>query len=91
MAIIPRIAVVVFRFSQALLISRAIRFVTHFSAASDESGAYWLVVEATAVYVGMAVSVLHNLCLPRVPWTEGLCTGFDFGLPAPRQSPRGHG
>lgn len=67
MAVIPRIAVVAFRFAQALLISRAIRFVTKFSAASDETGAYWLVVEATAVYVGMAVSVLRSLCILRVP------------------------
>lgn len=66
MAIVPRIAVVAFRFAQTLLISRAIRFVAKFSAASDESGAYWLVVEATAVYVGMAVSVLRSLCVPRV-------------------------
>lgn len=58
---------VAFRFSQTLLISRAIRFVTHFSAASDGSGAYWLVVEATFVYVGMAVSVLRRLYVPNCP------------------------
>jgi len=38
--------------------------VTPVSAANDKSGAYFLVVEATAVYVGMAVSVLRGLCLP---------------------------
>ena len=52
---------VVFRFAQPLLISRTIRFVTHFSAAGDDYGAYWLVIEATVVYVGMAVSVLYGL------------------------------
>lgn len=71
MAILPRIAVVGFRFSQALLISRAIRFVTHFSAASDGSGAYWLVVEATVVYVGMAVSAPRSL---RFVFQESLKT-----------------
>lgn len=81
---------VAFRFAQTLLISRAIRFVTHFSAASDESGAYWLVVEATVVYVGMAVSVLRRLYVPQVPETNSQWTGFDFSLPAPRQPPRGH-
>lgn len=54
---------IIFRFSQPILISRAIRFVTPVPAASDMSGAYWLVVEGIAVYVGMAVSVLHGLCL----------------------------
>lgn len=67
MAILPRIAVVVFRFAQALLISRAIRFVTHFSAASDGSGAYWLVVEATVVYVGMAVSATRSPVFQESP------------------------
>lgn len=81
---------IAFRFSQALLISRAIRFVAHFSAASDGSEAYWLVVEATFVYVGMAVSVLRRLYVPKVPWTNGQWTGLDFDLPAPRQPPRGH-
>lgn len=66
MAIVPRVAVVIFRFAQALLISRAIRFVTQVSAASDQSGAYWLVVEATVVYVGMAVSAPRSLCVPGV-------------------------
>lgn len=56
-AIIPRTAVIVFRFAQPVLMSQAIRFVNSVSAANNlGSAAYFLVVEATAVYVGMAVS-----------------------------------
>lgn len=57
---------VVFRFAQPLIISQAIRFVTHISAAGDDQGAYWLVVEAIVVYVGMAVSVLRRLLIDCV-------------------------
>ncbi|KAK2596916.1 hypothetical protein N8I77_012799 [Diaporthe amygdali] len=56
-AIVPRISVVVFRFAQPILMSRAIRFVTHVSAANDGSEGYWIVVGATAVYIGLAVSI----------------------------------
>lgn len=60
-AIIPRLAVIGFRFAQPLLISQAILFVSTVSAANNESAAYFLVVEATVVYVGMAVSVFRVL------------------------------
>lgn len=57
---------IVFRFAQPLLISQAIRFVTRASAADDEFGAYWLVIEAAAVYIGMAVSIICVLYLPNL-------------------------
>lgn len=58
-AVIPRIFMIVFRFAQPLLISRAIRFVTASSVEDDNSqtGA-WIVVAAAIVYSGMAVSYI---------------------------------
>lgn len=61
-AIIPRILVIVFRFAQPLLISRAIRFVTKSSAEGDNSrDGLWISIAAAAIYIGMAVS---NLPVP---------------------------
>ncbi|CAN8101311.1 unnamed protein product [Discula destructiva] len=55
-AIVPRILVVVFRFAQPLLISRAIRFVTDPSVEKDGRDAFWIIVAAAAIYIGMALS-----------------------------------
>ncbi|KAI3399955.1 hypothetical protein diail_5111 [Diaporthe ilicicola] len=77
-AIVPRISVVVFRFAQPVLIGRAIRFVTRFSPASDESGAYWLVVGAAAVYIGMAVST--SVYQHRMNRLEVMIRGAMIGL-----------
>ncbi|KUI57164.1 Multidrug resistance-associated protein 1 [Cytospora mali] len=55
-AIVPRIFVVLFRFAQPLLISRAIRFVTSSPEEDERLNGYWIVVAASLIYIGMAVS-----------------------------------
>lgn len=55
-AITSRILVIIFRFSQPLLISRAIQFVTDLSVGDDYLDGYWIIVAAAATYIGMAVS-----------------------------------
>ncbi|CAG8955431.1 hypothetical protein HYFRA_00010296 [Hymenoscyphus fraxineus] len=55
-AIIPRLFLIVFRYSQPVLIKKSIRFVT---ADSDEAGGdygYWLIWSALVTYVGLAIS-----------------------------------
>jgi len=58
--IVPRLFLILFRYSQPALIQRSIQF-----AATDTSSThtddlktrgYWLVVSAVAIYVGLAVS-----------------------------------
>lgn len=61
-AIVPRIFVIVFRFAQLLLISRTIRFVTSFPSEDDRLNGYWIVVAASIIYAGMAVSLtIHTV------------------------------
>lgn len=58
-AIIPRLFLIVFRYSQPVLIKQSIRFVTIYSNETGGEYGYWLVVSAITIYVGLAVS--HNL------------------------------
>lgn len=44
---------------------------TRVSAANDKSGAYWLVIKAATVYLGMAVSIV---CIPLSPNLARLTT-----------------
>ncbi|CZR52737.1 related to multidrug resistance protein [Phialocephala subalpina] len=55
-AIIPRLFLIVFRYSQPVLIKESIRFVLTSSAGSGSNRGYWLIVSAIAVYVGLAIS-----------------------------------
>ena len=58
--IIPRLFLILFRYSQPALIQRSIHFLvadTSSTHAKDlETRGYWLVVSAVAIYVGLAVS-----------------------------------
>jgi ATP-binding cassette subfamily C (CFTR/MRP) protein 1 len=58
-AILPRLFLIVFRYSQPVLINISVRYIGN---ARKESGSTeegrWLIVGALAVYVGLAVSVL---------------------------------
>ncbi|TVY68841.1 ABC transporter FUM19 [Lachnellula suecica] len=55
-AIIPRLFLILFRYSQPVLIKNSIQFVT--SSPSDEGNntGYWLVVSAVVIYSGLAIS-----------------------------------
>ena len=60
-AILPRLFLIIFRYSQAILIHDAIRFVTRpdpDNRLMDDG--YWLVLFAIIVYTGMAVSVFFH-------------------------------
>lgn len=85
-AIIPRICVILFRFAQPLLISRAIRFVTNSSAEKDDSQTgFWIIVAAAVIYVGMAVSLppppawfFHNK--PVTPYVQLSTSAYGHRL-----------
>lgn len=51
----PRLFLIVFRYSQPLLIKRSIKYVTTASAGTSSTYGYWLIVSAVAIYVGLAV------------------------------------
>jgi ATP-binding cassette, subfamily C (CFTR/MRP), member 1 len=57
-AIVPRLCLIVFRYSQPVLIKQSIRLVTTPSERSLDTHGYWLIVSAVVVYLGLAVSAL---------------------------------
>ncbi len=57
--VVPRLLVILFRYSQPGLIRRAIQLVATDNLASGDGSrtrGYWLVVSAMIIYVGLAVS-----------------------------------
>jgi ATP-binding cassette subfamily C (CFTR/MRP) protein 1 len=59
LAILPRLFLITFRYSQAVLINIAVKYISNVpkESASRDRGGHWLIVGAFIVYVGMAVSV----------------------------------
>ncbi|KFY68700.1 hypothetical protein V496_00844 [Pseudogymnoascus sp. VKM F-4515 (FW-2607)] len=55
--IIPRLFLIVFRYSQPILIKQSIKFVMTSPTDGGSHTGYWLVVIAMAIYVGLAVSI----------------------------------
>jgi hypothetical protein len=55
-AIMPRLFLIVFRYSQPILIRESIRYVVAYPPKTESSQGFWLVLSAVAVYVGLAVS-----------------------------------
>ena len=64
-AIMPRLFLIAFRYSQPTLIKRSIRYVLTYSAAAQSNLGYWLVVSAAIVYVGLAVGYNSHSSSPR--------------------------
>ena len=61
-AIIPRLFLVVFRYSQPVLIRRAIRFVSRLQDISHtQTNGSWILLLACVTYVGLAVSCAHGV------------------------------
>jgi ATP-binding cassette subfamily C (CFTR/MRP) protein 1 len=57
-AILPRLFLITFRYSQPVLINFLIRYVSNFPKESESGDqGRWLIVGALVVYVGLAVSV----------------------------------
>jgi ATP-binding cassette, subfamily C (CFTR/MRP), member 1 len=54
-AIIPRLFLIVFRFSQPILIRESIRYVVAYAAGTESSQGFWLVLSSPVIYVGLTV------------------------------------
>ncbi|TGO85301.1 hypothetical protein BPOR_0410g00020 [Botrytis porri] len=54
-AVIPRIFLIAFRYSQPLLIKESIKYVVGYPIEEESSRGVWLVVSAVAIYVGLAL------------------------------------
>jgi hypothetical protein len=59
-AVIPRIFLIIFRYSQPILIKKSINFVMFPTGAGSNYG-YWLVLSAVVIYTGLAVSSNSSL------------------------------
>ncbi|KAI1809574.1 putative ABC transporter [Poronia punctata] len=55
-AVLPRLFLIVFRYSQPTLIKESIRFATADPSAVDNSRGFWLIISAGSIYVGLALS-----------------------------------
>ena len=64
LAVIPRLFLICFRYSQPILIRKAIRYVVVLSADPGGSRGFWLIISAVVVYVGLAVSSDFELTHP---------------------------
>ncbi|AEO64833.1 uncharacterized protein THITE_2142635 [Thermothielavioides terrestris NRRL 8126] len=54
--VMPRLFLILFRYSQPALIRKSIQFVSETSLAGSEMRGYWLVCSAVTIYLGLAVS-----------------------------------
>lgn len=55
-AVIPRLFLILFRYSQPTLIKECIRYAVAYPAGAESSHGYWLVVLAVFIYVSLALS-----------------------------------
>ncbi|KAI0535783.1 putative ABC transporter [Xylaria digitata] len=55
-AIIPRVFLIIFQYSQPTLIKQSIRYVTAYSSYANDDYGFWLVLSAVAIYIGLALS-----------------------------------
>ncbi|KAM0810192.1 putative ABC transporter [Seiridium cardinale] len=66
-AILPRLFLTVFRYSQPLLIREAIRFLTAYSTEAGSTDGFNIIAAAVIIYVGLAVSAAaYQRCLNRL-------------------------
>lgn len=66
-AIPSRLFLIVFRYSQPILIQETITYATAYSADEQSNRGYWLIVSAITIYTGLAVSRL--CCYGSSPWS----------------------
>jgi len=59
-AILPRLFLIMFRYSQPNLIKQSIKYVSTYSYPTEKEYGYSLVVSAVVVYVGLAVSFVSQ-------------------------------
>ncbi|KAL3428462.1 ABC transporter [Phlyctema vagabunda] len=66
-AVIPRLFLIIFRYSQPIIIKESIKYVVIDPAEVNANRGYWLVVSAVGVYVGLAISTaVYNNCINRL-------------------------
>jgi ATP-binding cassette, subfamily C (CFTR/MRP), member 1 len=58
-AIVPRLFLILFRYSQPALINASINYVVTSPAGTSSDRGYWLVVSAVTSYIGLAVGLSH--------------------------------
>lgn len=64
-AVVPRLCLIIFRYSQPLLIRHTIRFVSQPpNKNNDERQGFWILISGCFVYIGLAVCAY--LATPRV-------------------------
>jgi ATP-binding cassette, subfamily C (CFTR/MRP), member 1 len=61
-AILPRLFLIVFKYSQPILIKESIRYVTTSYAITSSTYSYWIILSGIAIYVGLAVGLAHKEC-----------------------------
>lgn len=54
-AVLPRLFLIIFRYSQPMLIKETIQYVTASPVRAEDSHGFWLVVSAATIYSGLAV------------------------------------
>jgi hypothetical protein len=54
-AVLPRLFLIAFRYSQPLVIKESIRYVVAYPSKTDSNYGSWLLLSAVAIYVGLAV------------------------------------
>lgn len=64
-AVLPRLMLIVFRYSQPILINQSIKYATANHDAQESYRGHWLVIMAVAIYVGIAVGPGIALFLPH--------------------------
>ncbi|KAI1820889.1 putative ABC transporter [Xylaria intraflava] len=55
-SIMPRLFLIIFRYSQPILIKESIRYATAYTSSSGINQGYWLVLSAMTIYLGLALS-----------------------------------
>jgi len=64
-AVIPRLFLILFRYSQPPLIKESIRYVIAQQTGEESVHGYWLIVSAMGIYVGVAVRLYSSLCFAK--------------------------
>ncbi|TGO29604.1 hypothetical protein BPAE_0013g00560 [Botrytis paeoniae] len=77
-AVMPRLFLIAFRYSQPLLIKESIKYVVAYPIEEESSRGFWLVVSAVAIYVGLALSTaVYQHCINRLKLiTRGALVGL---------------
>ena len=65
-AAVPRLALILFQYSQPVLIKHSIRYVSSPPVETSIPYGYWLIVSSVVVYVGLAVCLLAPLPLRHI-------------------------